>query len=292
MDSNHCSGNKYADAINELLNSGKLTPQEATRRLSNAVDKELAKAPADISESFIATCEDLIYAINNEREYISHAEASRQELEVKIEKKERRSSIYKRVLAVSSIAAMLLVGVIMGDGILHREWLSGTSTPDQQQFAVTGNVVDPGLVEGGHADITDETREITTDSFDEAVEVLGYTPLVPTWFPEGWEIKEYYAYAEEGFSRLSIDLVSESKDEELKYELRQYSDMETAEHAFEQNEHGDMELCNGWKIYFSINIERSAAVWLDGKTTYSLFGRVTKDEMKDIIISIERGNSI
>ena len=292
MDSNYCSGNKFADAINELLNSGKLTPQEATKRLADAVDKELEKPSEDIRESFIATCEDLIYAINNKDEYVSQAESSRRELEGKLEKSKKRGSMSKRIFAVASIAAVLVVGVIIVDGVLHREWLEGTSTPDQQQLEVVGNVIDPGLVQNGNANIADETREITTTNFDEAVEVLGYTPLVPTWLSEGWEIKEYYVFSEEGYSRLVVDMLSEKTDQKLKYEIRRYGDMETARFLFEQNEHGTETLHNGWDVYFTVNIEQNAAIWLDGDTSYSIYGPVSSDDIVRMINSIERGDSI
>lgn len=291
MDSNHCSGNKYTDAINELLISGKLTPQEATERLAAAVDKELEKAPEDIRESFIATCEELIYAINNKEAYVSRAESSRKELEARLTKKDKRSSMSKRIAAMSGIAAVLVVGVIIIDGIFRREWFEGTSTPDQQQFEVAGNVIDPGLVDGGHANVAEETREITTADFDEAVQTLGYTPLVPAWIPEGWEIKEYYAFAEEGYSRFSIDMVSSNVDGILTYELVTFDDMGSAIHAFEQNEHGQDTPCNGWNVYITENIQRCASVWRDGNTLYSLFGPIAQDDLLEMINSIERGNT-
>lgn len=290
MDSNHCSGNKYADAINELLNSGKLTPQDATRRLANAVDKELEKAPEDIRESFITTCEDLMYAINNKDAYVSQAQSSRKELEGKLEKKRRRGSMSKRILAVAGIAAMLVIGVIIVDGALHREWLEGNSTQDQQQFEVIGNVVDPGLVDDGYAGVSDETREINTASFDEAVEVLGFDPPVPTWLPDGWVIETHYAFAEEGYARFSIDMVSETGSRKLKYEIRKYSDVETARYSFEQNEHGSKVQSNGSDIYWTENFERVTAIWLDGDMSYALHGAVSRSELIRIINSIEKGD--
>ena len=46
---------------------------------------------------------------------------------------------------------MILVLAVLGDGILKREWLSGNSTEDEQQYAIQGQSIDPGLVEEGVA---------------------------------------------------------------------------------------------------------------------------------------------
>ena len=77
----------------------------------------------------------------------------------------------------------------------------------------------------------------------------------------------------------------------LKYELMKYGDVETAQFLFEQNEHGTLTLCNGWDVYLTTNIERSAAIWLDGDTTYSLFGKTSEADIVNMINSIRKGDS-
>ena len=83
--------------------------------------------------------------------------------------------------------------VVVGDGILNREWLFGHSSDDEQQYAIQGQVIDPGLVEDGNASGEDAAGVLTTTDWDAAVAFLGMEPTVPTRLPEGWSVKQYHA---------------------------------------------------------------------------------------------------
>lgn len=49
-------------------------------------------------------------------------------------------------MRIAAVAAAILILIVVGDGILNREWLSGSSTDDEQQCAIQGKILDPGLV--------------------------------------------------------------------------------------------------------------------------------------------------
>lgn len=59
----------------------------------------------------------------------------------------RRQHEEKQLVLVPVALAAILVLAVVGDGILNREWLSGSSTDDEQQYTIQGQSIDPGLVE-------------------------------------------------------------------------------------------------------------------------------------------------
>lgn len=288
MDSRNCLGNESLDAIRQKISSGELTLEEMNRRLKRAINTEIMKPPAEMDIAFLRSCQDLQYAINNSTEYVSKAPQYAKELREHTKKHTSGFSIPKRLIAATGIAASLLVLLIIGDGILHREWFTGRSTPDQEQYNVTGHVIDPGLVESGNANGPITASEIETSNFAEVVDMLGFAPITPSWLPDGWSIESYFALVEEGYLWFSADYAFPNSVEKLKYEMRQYADMETANDSFEQNEHGLPDDVNGWKVYITENIERSVAVWYDGDTVYTVHGPVGKSDLLDMINSIEK----
>lgn len=289
MDSDRCVSNEYVNAINDLLKSGKLTPREASKRLSMAVDRELKKPANEIRESFVRTCIDLMYALSAPKEYVSQAQHSRKRLEVTIAKRDKRKTLISRVVAATAIATALIIGAVIGDDLLRRKWLDGSSSDDMQQFEVVGNVVDPSLIEGGSALFSAEPREVTTKDISEVEDVLGFIPALPTWYPEGWEIQTYYAASLPEFQWFYVELQYGNIKELLKYEVKRFITVEAAKEAYEQNERGDLVTINGWDVYFSENMSRSIAIWWDADTFYVLTAPVSEDDLQEIIRSIDKG---
>ena len=288
MGSEHMSAKDFAAIINEKLNSGELTRKEASRRLEFAIEREYKKSPEEIRHGFIDTCEDLLYALNSPEEYMSRAETSKRQLEEKLFRAEKSRAFGKRLALIVSVAIVLVVGMIALDGTIYREWLTGESTEDMQQYEVTRHVVDPNLIEKGNAIPDQEFREINTPNLDEALEVLTYEPLLPEWYPDGWEVHEYYASADGSFEWFFVVLVSQNAKGVLKYEVTRYIDAEFANESIEQNEHGSYSICNGWDVYFTKNMERSVAVWIDATTVFHVHGPISQDDVIKIIESIDR----
>lgn len=289
MDSDRCSGDKYANAIMEHLRSGKLTPQEAAHRLSIAIDRELEKPPAEIRESFIRACTDLMHILSTPEEYVSQADFNKKQLGVKIRKVEKRREMTKRVLITSGIAASILVGVMIGDGILRREWLDGRSTEDQQQFEVVGTVIDPNLVDSGIAAPNDSLQAIESNDLAEISEALGYMPPFPEWCPDGWTSPTLGLNSHPEFLWFFAEWHNEDIDGLLKYEVKWFNALDGAKEAFEQNEHGQKTTINGMDVYFTENIEKSMAVWWEGKTYCTIHGPVSYDTLYNMIESINKG---
>lgn len=288
MDSKYSGNDSFLDAIKEKINSGELTSGEMCSRLEKAIDLEINKPTDEMDIPFLHACQDLLYTLNNSEEYVSKQPQYEQELMQRIKKTQRSRKTKRRAFAAVGIAAAMLVLFIVGDGLLYREWLEGDSSVDEQQYNVAGNVVDPGLVEKGNATGSEETRDVTTDDFSEATEVLGFTPLMPTWYPEGWEHHSYYAAQEASWQWFYEIRTSAENENFLIYEIMRYDDVTDANEYFEQSEHGKKVPCNGWDVYIAVNIDDPVAIWIDGNYCYSLNGPLTEDELLKIIDSIKK----
>lgn len=286
MDSGICSRKEYAAAINEMLNSGKLTPIEATKRLSAAIDREMQKNPDEIRMSFIDACEDLLYIINTSDSPVSLPHSANKELGVKRRKRKSRVRIIKRASIAAGIAAVLVVAAFLLDPVLYREWLSGGSTEDEEQFRIVGNVIDPNLVTDGVAENYNDHEDFVTDDFDDVIAFFGFAPPMPAWIPDGWSFSQCICMYGVDKQWVTVMYESESADPII-YDIKVFDDIEAAALEVHQNQNEDPQTINGREVYILANVDFSLATWFEGNTSYSIYAHITYDDMVKIFESTE-----
>ena len=276
--------------LKEKVKSGELTFNELCLRLRVAIDSELRKLPAEIDRDYLNSCQDLLDRLTLSEKYVSKQPQYERELVRYLEKRRKMQTLRKRVFTVVGVVVALIVLFVVGDGILHREWLVGGSSKDRQQYEVVGKVVDPNMLEKGKAANTVEPKEISTKSLEEAESVLGFSPLMPTWYPEDWALDTYYAATTENWQWFGIVLSSTHHDKLLTYTISKYDNIKEAQNFFEQSDKGQLSPINGRDVYVSTNIDVTIAVWLDGDCCYALSGVLSEEEMVMIIESIQKGD--
>lgn len=287
MDSTNCVRSDSLTAIKEKIRSGELTFEEMNRRLEKAIDLELEKPPEEMDVAFIKACTDLLYELNNSTPYESKASQYEEEWKSYRAKQEKVVTIRRRVTAVAGIAASLLVLFIVGDGLLHREWLTGQSTQDEQQYVVEGHEFDPGLVANSSAANDDGEQSLTTDSLEAVNAFMGFSLPQPSWMPDGWELVEYRCLKNEDLSRTTTVFQHSTNEHRIIYEVKVYSDTATVQDEIEQNAKGTTHTVNGYTVYLLENYDMVNAVWFDGTTSYKLFVPAEEDHVLKIISSIE-----
>jgi len=289
MDSNSCLCNENLNAIKQEIDSGNLTQDEICRRLSMAINIELSKPFAEINQEYVTSCQNLLNSLLNIESY----ESKKAQYEKKFLKQLRKApapTFKKRMLSAVAIAAALMVFAILGEGFLNREWLEGRPSQDLQQYEVTGHEIDLGLIDEGNASSEEtEAKEITTSNFDEAVSVLGFTPLMPAKYPDGWTHYTFYAAQSDHFQWFYEAFASDSEEYMMTYQVRRFPNASSAEEYLEQSGLGTLMVCNGWDVYFADNIDNRIAIWIDGLTCYSLSGPIPTEELMAIIDSINKG---
>lgn len=290
MDSQDCKRNELLGAINKKLDSGELTFDTICQQLKDAVDAEVKKPRDEVDYEYLTCCQNILDRLIRVVPDESKQPYYEQELMKQIKKTERSRTRRKRAIALAFATAAVLILFVVGDRLFHRKWLEGDSTDDMQQYEIAGQVVDPGLVEKGNASHTSEVREVTTQSIDEVIEVLGASPLLPSWYPEGWKHRTFYVAQTADLSWFYEDLESNNVKGFAKYEIKRFYDVQDAAESFEQNEAGRMVHCNGWDVYLTVNVDKPTAVWLDGNLCYTISGPIREDELLEMIKSIDRGD--
>lgn len=185
-----------------------------------------------------------------------------------------------RSLLVASVLMVVLFGVEIP---FNREWLSGSSTQDEQQYIISEQTIDLGLVDEGKADDSmADPQSITTTNLDEAIAFLGFAPAMPQWMPDGWELLPYYASRTASSERFVATYAHDEQDYNLVYQTVYYYDAERASAAFEQNRTGEeIDLANGKTVYISENFNDTTCVWYESLACYSLAGPENTDTINE-----------
>lgn len=278
--------------IRTAIEKGTLTHTEMERRLEAAIAAETGKEDSPADMEMIRTCQSLLWELDThgKESFVDDTEQSLAAFKAK-----RHTTIGTKkklpvfaLRAVVAAAAILLVSVGI-DTLVRREWLVGSSTDDEQQYVISGREIRTGLVEEGQADDSSaQSHNITTTDLDEAVEVLGFTPVMPQWVPDGWDVLTYYAAQAESGGRFIITYACDGQEYNLIYQVIYYRDAERASASFEQNKSGEeYTLTDGKIVYITDNYDDLTCVWNEGLALYSLIGPGDKSSFTRIIESIK-----
>lgn len=290
MDSSNCNVNYKLEAIKAAIADGSLSKEEINKRLTFAIHKENEKRSEERDSDFVMACETILYEMHTGHPYVSRKEESKQALKKRLDRKRRflRSAssprMIKRVLLVTGALVIVAVGT---DILLRHQWLEGDQSPDEQQYVISGQEVDPGLVDEGVADDTWQEKTVTTTDLSEAEKVLGLSPHIPSWLPDGWTVENYYVRIASAIT-FRIKYHNNQNDGLLRFSIIIYPDTEKALREFEQTKAGTVTLCNDWDVYIAKNVDRCIAVWQANTTCYSLSGPITSDDVVQMINSIQR----
>ena len=140
---------------------------EAVHRLEALLQTEIERKDRAADMELVEACEELLWQIGTQGrlKFEDKRKENQAALMRRLERKRRRTAALRMGTRAAAAFAVILVLAVLGDGILKREWLSGNSTEDEQQYAIQGQSIDPGLVEEGVAAGDDNIadRLITTD---------------------------------------------------------------------------------------------------------------------------------
>ena len=277
--------------ILELIEYGSIPQNEAVRRLEALLQSEIDRKDRSADMELVEACEELLWQIGTQGRlaFEDRSKENQAALIQRLERKQHQSiSLHVGVRAIAIVAAILVL-VIVGDGILNREWLSGRSTDDGQQYTLQGQSIDPGLVEKSVAAGDDTiTNILTTTAWETVVAFFGMEPALPSYLPDGWHIVQYYAVRFDDELILNISYMSEADPTATLMLLwNHYFSAEAVSLALEQNNDGELVEIGGIQVYKSSNIEKNRFVWIDGMSVYSLTTTCDAEEIEAIISSFE-----
>ena len=287
MDSSNGNANYKLQAIKNAIETGTLTKEEINRRLTCAISEEYRKVPSDRDSSFILACERILYEMHTGKPYVSQKEVYQQALLKETAEKTKRTPRAAWRIAIATCTLIILI--IAADVLLHREWLEGTSTDNEQQYVVSGEETDLDALSSGVADVVPSIQSHQTTDFDEVKELLGFEPEMMSVEIQGWSLDYYSVVVSSSNKTFSATYVNEAHEKALLFSVKYYIDIENAQSWIEQNKQGQMITIDNKEVYFAEKIDNSVCFWSSGSTCYSLFGPISQKQLIPMITSIRGG---
>lgn len=278
--------------IMQAIKSGELSKEKIEGGLQALIDTEVHQTERPANMELVESCLTLLSRLNNPGEpYISNKEESLANAKEKLIRYTKRRVALRNSLRVAAAVIVLTIGGFGIDALIRHESLTARPTVDEQQYQIKGTVTEGALIQKGQADSSGQINVINGDGLEDAINVLGYHPDVPTWIPEGWAFLDYYASASQFASIFRLNYQQESEENLIKFSASRYKDVSSAQAAFEQSKNGEVYKWNNQTVYVAKNLENTVAVWLSDVTCYSLSGPLDDEEIRLIIESIKRSET-
>lgn len=277
---------RFETILKTILNDD-LSKKEIERRLQEVIDEELSgplDAPADME--LVEKCQSLLWelATNGSIPYPDHAEESKQKLVQKLEQPSfgRRTSFLRRLIVVA--AAFVLV---FGLSLISIRWITGTSSPDEQQYVIRGHEITSELIQHCIAEQTGANNsQFTTSSKTEAQNYLGFQLPLPDKLQSAYEINKIYINVLPIWIQCKCSYVYRGNEIDVK--IYWLTDSDDSVLFIEQNGVGEHVNINNTDIYISQNEEYMDIMWHDDVSVYCVTGMFSKEEGLKIFSEIWR----
>ena len=207
------------------------------------------------------------------------------------EASERRARFAWRRVAVVTVAAILLFTLTLGAAkALRWTFLLKLLEPLAQTFGIvtTDQLTESDSIEDGVTVDDNDFKQITYESLETMPKMLNGHVVVPGWVPERYAFEQGVVYANKWFEKDTITY--RNKDDFLSIDVMTYQEENTVvdfqyEKATDAPEKFDVE---GAEVFFYENSDEGSiyAAWVKNNANYSLFGMVTKEELVEIIESM------
>ena len=282
----------------EILNAiehGTLSVHETRRRLEALIDNEIDKTDAPANLQLINECEKLLWELNTNGslKFENHLEENKSAVLMRLKRTHQLRSVSKYVIRIGAVAAAIFILVVGADVLLHKEWLNTSTTPDGEQFVISGETIDPGLIGDVHADENVQNNHfLTTTSLNDATMFLGFDFHFPDNTISNWNLSYYECIKTKRKIRLLAHYTLPSDSEKtMILNATLFPSIEDAYLEFEQNQEGVCIDYQGLSIYLAENIDKNQYMWIDNACVYSINGHISLDEAKVIVSLILGGQS-
>ena len=278
--------NGEQSALLEILNAidhGNLSTGETRRRLEELIDNEINKTNAPTNMEIVDECEKLLWELNTKGQlpFESNLEKNKNIVLSRLKQSKHPHSRRTIMFRIPAIAASLFFIAIGSEILLHKEWIWGQSTNDEQQFVIQGQVVDPNTIESGVAEDSFESSSLVTVNYNEVLSFLKIDLLNDLSIPSLWNCSKYECFKSDIAMDLFIYLDSQEKNIELC--ITAYKSAKDAYSLIEQDEKGDVFVINGHMIYCSTNYGSLFASWTVDNKLYTMTGNISQNDCIEFI---------
>lgn len=194
-------------------------------------------------------------------------------------------------MAVVAVAAILLFTLTLGAAqALHWTFLLKLLKPLAQTFGIvtTDQLTESDSIEDEVTVDDDDFEQITYESLETMPKVLNGHAVVPEWIPQRYIFEQGVVFDNGSFEKTNVTY--RNNNEQLSIDVMAYQEDNTVvdfqyERATNAPEKIDVE---GTEVLFYENSDEGSiyAAWVKDNANYSLFGVVTKEELVQIIESM------
>lgn len=280
----------HVGQILSAIDNGKLPHDEIERRLESLIEAEFEKVDEPVDTELIEECQSLLMQLHHfqpDKKAIPAFEKSKGYLKAQV----KRESRHRHTLEMRIVASAAVFVLIIGGFGIHRQWLSGVSSQDGQQYLVKGHEISTTMVESAIAEHEQFAHCLTSD-IEEAIDFLGFTPSIPSRLNGEWEPSEFdITFYPESIQLCAIYVSISFPDQVLMYTRTFFTETENAFISLEQNTNGEKILLQSTDIYMSQNNSYTIATWKDGLTVHWLSGPLEKNGIIQITQELLGGNS-
>ncbi len=287
---------QYLERLRQQYDQGTLSKEELDRLMMEAIEAESMKKEADYA--WVDACCQLMQDTEPEHalpeDWPDHQQAIWENIRSAMEKEDEKGKVttlkpsrWFKVLAVAACLAFIVGGIT-----LSFSWYQGVQTEEGQTYELHGQKMEVGNGQYATAAGDGTLQDVTTDDLSEMISFLGFAPPLPTYVPAGWELEEYDAFTIYGDWEVSVFYIAEGSETSLSYTCSYAADPSTVIVGFPQDGEGEyVTLASGITVYFSTNIEDTIAIWQKPNQYMFISGPVSRDEIIEMIDSIQEGGT-
>lgn len=196
----------------------------------------------------------------------------------------RSSAVFRKVLPIAAAIAVVFMSMIAAQAA-GVDVFGSLARWTEETFHFNGGNSAPAADEA-HPQVEDETYL----AIQAEVDKIGIdVPVVPTWFPDGYELQEINSPDPEITEWKSVNCLLKNEDSKtIVWDVTKYKEgHDISSRVFEKDNRPVTEYLGGDKLFYIMtNNSRRIATWSDGQTVVSFSGELTEDTIKTIIDSI------
>lgn len=132
-----------------------------------------------------------------------------------------------------------------------------------------------------------ESADLVTLVFSAAAKQAGFTPAMPEWLPDSWDLLQYECAATADCSSLTAIYRSLGNARLLRYEVRKYATEDALKKAYKEEAFGTIAATDDNRpVYLVEEASTTSAAWFADQYVYTMEGPFTSGELLIIINSI------
>lgn len=283
--------NRKNSELFEYITQSGMTKAQIISRLNEMIDAESLKPEEQRDAEFISACLELQYFVTTGEEYQSNKEVAKKKLmqAIHVQKEDRNKAKPRKLsigVAAACVACLFLVLPIVGQTLLERRWIEGTTVEGGEVYRLNGNEIDPDLLKEVIAEDQNSDMAIQTDDYTVISLISGVKEMHPGYIPNNWFCTEYSYEVVDGTVFYKERYSNSDFSNDLVIKCISYADIESVNTDIEQDQDGYQINIGEINVYISTNIDMTVATWDDGLQSFSVYGPIKTDSVQKIIKSI------